>query len=1083
MENRWIAILVLAAAGLQGWAQGYPENLTGTSFYDGVDFSASSDIATPAGVQTPVTSTSSGWQWGGFSAGTASIRVTTTQLVFDSNANKPGSYAYTLFSGADRSIDLSGIAATFKIQATAAANNQRIRWMVRDAAGNWFLSDEIWEDLSTRSDARHMRAFPVARMKWTQITNGAQLDSMGATATALSLGADGTPDLSDVSGFGVYVANSYIHQGLTINGVRVSEREALVYYHPGLASHWFEGFGGDLRVGMSDMAGACFNEAYWGGNDNIIGSLNGRQCQYAFRSQYHSGIWNPTQAGYAEYYGTPIPIRTATSSTGTGVRYEYGPWPISNWQGDGKMDACENEELTLGLPYADCVGWKNHPFADVDNFDDSQVTQAEEATSDFMQGGFVEDVSSVTEQEVLALRLNLYQDFVRIGHNTLQFNTNALHYDRERTATSEESIIREELFNADISPLLPGQQSSSPVDMTTIPYRWAARIDVNKANFRYMWVPDPDTGAWTVHDLLPTTDVFSAAQGQSFSILANSADTNLAGSCKAVMVYYPEWSDVNRFSIQGIRSETGEAVYQEDRRTLVTHSIYQTTSGGWTSDSPPISLKFSKQQLGISISGMLSTNATPEGIHERFRQEFFWVFGTPEETLDAVADLDAYYLAQNNNAPEFSDEPLAMNIRGGTSLSTNISSRVSDADGDDVTFFKVDGPDWVSVSTNGVIYGTPGKAHLGQNQILVSASDGEAIASKTVNIEVFDANRVWFEDFEGYELGTTNLVVIPDESTTVFDGTPVNQWVVGQGGKWDWQVEDAGSDRGLSLTTKGRDSQGVAICLDAEALGLLAGTEYKMTFSIAKLVKHVAGNETYDSFQFANVLKLKKVKGEGDDEGGSVTLDLQKAFGWDNTVSAGGALMATGGAYTNSIKPSANGATVFATNGDFSHAFSVADDDEYIMLTIGNVDDNDKTDFNLTKVSLVRTSTASGVSYDWLDGWYAGLTTAEDYENAAASDTDGDGQTAEQEYIANTSPTDSGSRFSVGSASPQGGAPGFVLNWNSQSGRVYSVWGTTNLMLPFEPWATNLVHPDASFTDTVHSAESGAFYKIRVEMQ
>ena len=728
--------IILILASLVGSAVLSQAALTTDTTYDGVDFASSADIATSAGVHTPRTSASSGWQWGGFSAGSAAVHSTTTKLIFDAGANTPGSYAYTLFSATNSSINLSGIGATFKIQATAAASDQRLRWMVRDAGGNWFLSDEIWETLSTHSDARHMRAFPVARLEWTQITNGAQLDSMGATAAALSLGAGGAPVLSDVSGIGVVVSKSNGGSSLAINGLRVSEREALVYSHPGLASHWFEGFGGDLRIGMSDMSGACFNEAYWGGADNIVGAKNGRQCQYAFRSQYHSGKWNPTQAGFDEYYGTPIPIQTATSSVGTGVRYEYGPWPLSLWHGDGKMDVCENEELTLGMPYADRSGWKNYPFLDVDHYDDSQVTQADEATSDFMQGGFVEDVSSVTTQDVLALRLNLYQDFVRIGHNTLQFSTNAVQYDRDRTAGSEESIINGNLHNADISPLLPGPQSSSPVDMTTVPYRWAARLDVLKANFRYMWVPDPDTGAWTVHDLLPTTAKIPPAQGQSFTILANSADINAASSCKAVMVYYPEWSDVNRFSIQGILSDTGEAVYQEDRRTGVSHLIYQTTSGGWTSDSPPISLKFSKQELGINISGILSTNATPEGIHERFRQEFFWVFGTPEEARDAVADLDAYYLAQNNAAPVFSQQTLAVSIPFGASLNTNLSSLASDADGDALAFFKVTGPDWVSVSTNGLLSGTPGLGDFGKEQhVLVSVSDGEAVASMTVQVE------------------------------------------------------------------------------------------------------------------------------------------------------------------------------------------------------------------------------------------------------------------------------------------------------------------------------------------------------------
>lgn len=75
------------------------------------------------------------------------------------------------------------------------------------------------------------------------------------------------------------------------------------------------------------------------------------------------------------------------------------------------------------------------------------------------------------------------------------------------------------------------------------------------------------------------------------------------------------------------------------------------------------------------------------------------------------------------------------------------------------------------------------------------------------------------------------------------------------------------------------------------------------------------------------------------------------------------------------------------------------------------------------------------------------------------------------------------SPFSVTASAPAEGEGGFELQWESHSGRVYSVWGTTDLQEPFELWPSDLVHPDDSYTDRDHSNESSVFYKVQVELQ
>lgn len=96
---------------------------------------------------------------------------------------------------------------------------------------------------------------------------------------------------------------------------------------------------------------------------------------------------------------------------------------------------------------------------------------------------------------------------------------------------------------------------------------------------------------------------------------------------------------------------------------------------------------------------------------------------------------------------------------------------------------------------------------------------------------------------------------------------------------------------------------------------------------------------------------------------------------------------------------------------------------------------------------------------------------------AAGVDSDGDGQSNLDEYITGMNPTNAASRFSVQSPSPN------LLQWESVSGRVYSVYWSTNLLDGFQPLETNLPWTASSFTDTVHGAESRGFYKIDVRLE
>jgi hypothetical protein len=86
-----------------------------------------------------------------------------------------------------------------------------------------------------------------------------------------------------------------------------------------------------------------------------------------------------------------------------------------------------------------------------------------------------------------------------------------------------------------------------------------------------------------------------------------------------------------------------------------------------------------------------------------------------------------------------------------------------------------------------------------------------------------------------------------------------------------------------------------------------------------------------------------------------------------------------------------------------------------------------------------------------------------------------------EEYIADTDPLDSESWFAVTNS---GYAGGMIISWHSAVGREYRVLWTDSPTSSFEPIPGVVVeHPQNSYTDTLHSAESANFYKVRVNLK
>lgn len=81
-----------------------------------------------------------------------------------------------------------------------------------------------------------------------------------------------------------------------------------------------------------------------------------------------------------------------------------------------------------------------------------------------------------------------------------------------------------------------------------------------------------------------------------------------------------------------------------------------------------------------------------------------------------------------NLAPEWSADTLSQPLAKVDSLyeeEFEIGTDVTDPENDDISFIKVAGPQWLSISSSGLISGTPGMGDEGMNSFIVEANDGK----------------------------------------------------------------------------------------------------------------------------------------------------------------------------------------------------------------------------------------------------------------------------------------------------------------------------------------------------------------------
>jgi Zn-dependent metalloprotease len=135
-----------------------------------------------------------------------------------------------------------------------------------------------------------------------------------------------------------------------------------------------------------------------------------------------------------------------------------------------------------------------------------------------------------------------------------------------------------------------------------------------------------------------------------------------------------------------------------------------------------------------------------------------------------------------------------------------------------------------------------------------------------------------------------------------------------------------------------------------------------------------------------------------------------------------------------------------------------------------------------------KESDLSGFGWDFdgdtIPNWWEKLYFGNNTNCNPAVDSDGDGQTNLEEFIAGMHPMNPGSCFRIVRQDIVDGAGSgaCVLEWDSVEGRVYNVWGMDDLMFGPSLIAEEIHYPVNTYTDTLDQADSCRFYLMDVQL-
>jgi hypothetical protein len=123
------------------------------------------------------------------------------------------------------------------------------------------------------------------------------------------------------------------------------------------------------------------------------------------------------------------------------------------------------------------------------------------------------------------------------------------------------------------------------------------------------------------------------------------------------------------------------------------------------------------------------------------------------------------------HAPEFTEDPIIEMAMAGRALNlnTSLADKAIDLNYDLLTFSKISGPAWLTVSPEGYLTGTPTSSDIGINEFIVEVNDGMGFTDQaTLQIEVTDS---WDGSIGDWPLDEDQGTIAEDISSNQNNGT------------------------------------------------------------------------------------------------------------------------------------------------------------------------------------------------------------------------------------------------------------------------------------------------------------------------
>lgn len=423
---------------------------------------------------------------------------------------------------------------------------------------------------------------------------------------------------------------------------------------------------GNLKLGVSSKAGGAIVGIQipgpGGGMIDIMqdkAETYGRLTQSSIRDKSHNLVYNPTQAGSDEEWGTPCVIDRNTTLNTLDVR----PHRLALWYGDGKYDFVQKKDLYAVDFYE---RRDSNDVGDDDYLLESGITQNDELASEFTYTGSYEDYRSK-----LGVSTPVVLHHMEYAFNYNPNNTHALKQFAPSTPSQPRVVTRDpvtpgspNVFDSnfivpDISVAFPSTgvegtniHEGTYQDMNNMVARWIMRWDETpNFNPKYRYVQTSD-GVWNTdgQDRWPngyngTAKGFSTTSTgyRAALILSDASNKNLGG--RSIGLYRPANSLSNSKSVYGRYISTNNVSYRDDR----TQSIQILDN--------PDSFNIGMTAVGFTenLRGMLNKTRlvdlagdASKDRYETYANDYFILYGTVQNIMDAIAKIDAY-LVNNPN--------------------------------------------------------------------------------------------------------------------------------------------------------------------------------------------------------------------------------------------------------------------------------------------------------------------------------------------------------------------------------------------------------------------------------------------------